>query len=160
MGADLPLQHKLLSSLHSSPVEGHYGYEVTYKRVKHLFAWSHLKQSVKDYVAQCTVCQQAKTDKAAYPSILAPLPVPEGAWHTVTMDFIEGLLKSSGHNCILVIVDKFSKYAHFLSLAHPFIAFQVALLYMNNIFKLHGMPHAIISDRDKVFTRHLWQELF
>jgi hypothetical protein len=76
------------------------------------------------------------------------------------MDFIEGLLKSSGHNCILVIVDKFSKYAHFLSLAHPFIAFQVALLYMNNIFKLHGMPHAIISDRDKVFTRHLWQELF
>jgi hypothetical protein len=76
------------------------------------------------------------------------------------MDFIEGLPKSSGSNCILVVVDKFSKYAHFIPLAHPFTAFQVAVSYMNSVFKLHGLPTAIVSDRDKVFTSHVWQELF
>jgi hypothetical protein len=76
------------------------------------------------------------------------------------LDFIEGLPKSAGSNCILVVVDKFSKYAHFLPLSHPFTAFQVALLYMNNVFKLHGMPTAMVLDRDKVFTSNIWQELF
>jgi hypothetical protein len=74
--------------------------------------------------------------------------------------FIEGLPKFSSCNCILVVVDKFSKYGHFLPLSHPYTAFQVALLYMNNVFKLHGLPTAMISDRDKVFTSHIWQELF
>jgi transposase InsO family protein len=59
-----------------------------------------------------------------------------------------------------VVVDKFSKYAQFIPLSYPFIAFQVAHSYMNNFFKLHGMPTAIVSDRDKVFTSHIWQELF
>lgn len=97
--------------------------------------------------------QQAKHERVAY-------PIADGAWQMVTLDFIEGLPKSSNHNCILVVVDKFSKYAHFLPLSHPYIAFQVALLYMNNVFKLHGLPTAIVSDRDKVFTSHVWQELF
>lgn len=78
----------------------------------------------------------------------------------VTLDFIEGLPKSNSYNCILVVVDKFSKYAHFLSLSHPFTALQVATLYMNNLFKLHGLPEAMVFDRDKVFTSHIWQELF
>lgn len=76
------------------------------------------------------------------------------------MDFIEGLPRSATFNCILVVVDKFSKYAHFLPLSHPFTTFQVALTYVNNIFKLHGMPTAIVSDRDKIFTSNVWQELF
>jgi hypothetical protein len=57
-------------------------------------------------------------------------------------------------------VDKFSKYSHFLPLSHPFTAFQVAQLFLNNIFKLHGQPSAIVSDRDKVFTSTIWKELF
>ena len=60
----------------------------------------------------------------------------------------------------MVVVDKFSKYAHFLPLSHPFTALQVAQLYLNHIYKLHGLPTAIISDRDKVFTSQVWQELF
>ena len=56
------------------------------------------------------------------------------------MDFIEGFLRSISYNCILVVVDRFSKYAHFLPLSHPFTALQVAVLFMNNIFKLHGLP--------------------
>jgi len=65
----------------------------------------------------------------------------------VTMDFIEGLPKSQSYNCILVVVDKFLKYAHFLPLSHPFTALQVIVLFMNNIFKLHGLPQAIVSER-------------
>ena len=60
----------------------------------------------------------------------------------------------------MVVVDKFSKYAHFLPLSHPFTALQVAQLYLNHIYKLHGLPTAIISDRDKVITSQVWQELF
>lgn len=76
------------------------------------------------------------------------------------MDFVEGLPRSKSYNCILVVVDKFSKYAHFLPHSHPFSALQVAELFMNNIFKLYGLPKAIVLDRDKIFTSNLWKELF
>jgi hypothetical protein len=160
VGSNTVLQHKILNSLHAGAIGGHSGYEVTYKRVKQLFAWFKLKQFVKDYVAQCSICQQPKTEKVAYPGLLAPLPIPKNAWHTVTLDFIEGLPKSAGYNCMLVVVDKSSKYAHFVALSHPFTAFQVAIIYLNNIFKLHGLPTIMILDRDKVFTSNIWQELF
>lgn len=78
----------------------------------------------------------------------------------VSLDFIEGLPKSHNYDCILVVVDKFSKYAHFVPLKHPFTAFQVAMAYIDNVFKLHGIPEAIISERDKVFTSTVWQQLF
>lgn len=76
------------------------------------------------------------------------------------MDFIDGLPQSRHVNCILVIVDKFTKFAHLLTLAHPYTASKVALLYMNQVYWLHGFLGAIISDRYPVFTSHFWQELF
>jgi transposase InsO family protein len=78
----------------------------------------------------------------------------------VSLDFIEGLPKSGGFDVILVVIDKFSKYAHFIPMSHPYTALSVAQLYFNNIYKLHGLPEALISDRDKVFTSTLWKELF
>lgn len=154
------LENKILTALHSSAIGGHSCYEVTYKRIKKLFAWPKLKQFVKEFVAHCSICQQAKTERVAYPGLLAPLPVPKGAWQMVTMDFIEGLPKSKNCNCILVVVDKFSRYAHFIPLSHPFTVLDVAILYMNNVFKLNGLPAVIISDRDRIFTSFVWQELF
>lgn len=151
---------KVLGALHSSAIGGHSGFEVTYKRVKKLFAWPKMKQSIKTFVAQCSVCQQAKSERVAYPGLLAPLAVPEEAWQVVSMDFVEGLPKSATFNNILVMVDKFSRYAHFISLSHPFTALQIVVLYMNNVFKLHGLPAALVSDRDRIFTSQLWQELF
>jgi hypothetical protein len=78
----------------------------------------------------------------------------------VSLGFVEGLPLSKNMNVVLVVVDKFSKYNHFIPLAHPFTALTVAQLYMSQVYKLHGMPMAMISDRDKIFTSTLWQWLF
>jgi transposase InsO family protein len=78
----------------------------------------------------------------------------------VCLDFIEGLPKSNRFDIILVVVDKFTKYAHFIPLSHPFAALQVAQAYMDHIYKLHGLPDSLVSDRDRIFTSAIWRELF
>jgi transposase InsO family protein len=160
IGQNPTLQQDILHALHSSPIGGHSGFHASYHRVKHLFAWPGMKQQVKNFVAACTVCQQAKSERVAYPGLLEPLKVPDGAWQVVTMDFINGLPKSSGYDCIMVVVDKFSRYAHFIPLKHPFTALSVAQAYVKEVYRLHALPVAIVSDRDPVFTSTLWQELF
>ena len=74
--------------------------------------------------------------------------------------FIEGLPKSKSFDTILVVIDKLTKYTHFICLAHPYTALSVAQAFLANVYKLHGMPSIIISNRDKIFTSALWQELF
>lgn len=76
------------------------------------------------------------------------------------MDFIEGLPPSDHFNALLVVIDKFTKYGHFIPVKHPFTALQIAQVFMNNVYKLHGLPKTIISDRDRVFTSVVWQQLF
>lgn len=76
------------------------------------------------------------------------------------MDFDEGLPKSNDKDITLVVVDRFTKYAHFLPLKHPFTAKEVINLFTDNIFKLHALPTVIVTDRDRVFTSQIWQALF
>lgn len=160
LGNDKVLQQRLVAALHTSPIGGHSGIPVTYSRLKNLFAWKNMKTTVQQFIQTCQICLQAKPDRSAYPGKLQPLPVPSGAWETIIMDFIAGL-PSSGHaNCILVVVDKFTKYAHFIPLSHPYTASSVAQVFFVNVYKLHGLPSAIISDRDPVFTSNFWQHLF
>jgi hypothetical protein len=109
-----------------------------------------MKGMIHHFVTHCTVCQQAKHERVKYRGLLQPLLVPEYAWKVVSLDFIEGLPKFNHFDCILVVVDKFSKYAHFIALKHPFTAFQVAMAYVDNVFKLHGFPEALISDKDSI----------
>jgi len=150
----------VLHALHGSALGGHSGIPVTFRRVKQLFAWPGLKTSVHDFVSTCQICQQAKPERVKYPGLLEPLPVPSSAWQMVSMDFIEGLPRSGGKNCILVVVDKFSKFSHFIPLSHPFTAAVIAKTFMQHVYRLHGLPQSIVSDRDKVFTSQFWQELF
>jgi hypothetical protein len=76
------------------------------------------------------------------------------------MDFIDGLPKCGGYSVILVVVDRLTKYSHFIHMKHPYIAVSVAQAFFDNVVKLHGVPKTIVSDRDKVFTSHFWTELF
>lgn len=160
IGENKNLQQSILHALHNSAIGGHSGFPVTYNMLKKLFAWKGMKMDAKAFVSSCATCVQAKLDRAAYPSLLAPLPVPSESWQVISVDFIEWLPRSAFANCILVIVDKFSKYTHFIPLLHPFTAQQVAQLFLNHIYRLHRMLTHIISDRDRTFTSTFWRELF
>ena len=87
------------------------------------------------------------------------MPIPSTPWPNVSVDFIVSLPKSHLKNVVLVVVDRLTKYVHFIPLAHPYIASKVVELYVQNVLKLHGMPTSIVSDRDPTFTSQFWKEL-
>jgi hypothetical protein len=150
----------ILLAMHSSAIGGHSGIQGTYQRIKKLFFWPHMKKDITSYIKSCIVCQQAKTEKVKLPGRLQPLPIPPDAWHTIGLDFIEGLPKSNKFDTILVVVDMFSKYGHFIPLKHPFTAKIVAQAFLDNVYCRHGLPKVLISDRDKIFISTFWQHLF
>lgn len=114
--------------------------DATIKKLQSLFFWKYLVQDTRDFINRCDVFQRHKYDVAESPGLLQPLPVSDGVWTDICLDFIEGLPKSSGKEVILVVVDRLSKYGHFLAFAHPYTAQLVAQCFLDNIFKLHGMP--------------------
>jgi len=160
MGISTTLRRNILLSLHASAVGGHSGIRATYQRVKRIFYWPNLKKDVETFVSECAVCQRAKGETCHYPGKLQPLPIPDMAWSYISMDFVEGLPKSNGKDVILVVVDRLTIHAHFLPLSHPYTASSVASLFLDNIFKLHGLPTAIVTDWDRIFTRDFWKDLF
>ncbi|WVZ62139.1 hypothetical protein U9M48_011919 [Paspalum notatum var. saurae] len=154
IGNNSALRTKLIAVLHSSPIGGHSGSNATYYKIKKFFYWKGIKQDVATFVQQCQICQQAKHSLHHPFGLLQPLPLPEAAWQDISMDFVEGLPSSDHANAILVVVDRFTKFAHFLAIKHPYTAKGIAQL------MLHGLPKTIVSDRDPVFISHFWQELF
>lgn len=128
--------------------------------MKQFFYWKGLHKEVKNYLRNCAVCQRNKYDTVASPGLLQRLPIPNGVWQDISMGFIEGLPASKGKHNILVVIDRLSKYAHFLSLTHPYSAIDVAKIYLDHVFKLHGFPQTIVRDRDSIFLSEVWQELF
>lgn len=125
-----------------------------------MFFWPGLKREVQKFVSECVVYQRSKSDKCHPPGLLEPLLILDMAWTYISMDFVEGLPKSNGKEVILVIIDRLTKYGHFIPLVHPYTAQLVAQAFLENVFKLHGMPKAIVTDRDRIFTSRFWQEIF
>jgi hypothetical protein len=142
-------QHKsmVLFELHASPTVGHSGFTKTYEWVKCSFFWDGMKQDVHTFVAECDVCQCNKGETIKDPGHTPTTLIPLAIWRDISMDFIVGLPKSGNKSIIMVVVDRLSKYAHFCALQHPFTTSIVAQIFMDNIFKLHGMPHSIVSDK-------------
>lgn len=160
MGTGNELRQQIVKNSHSSLEGGQLGVITTTKRIQGSFYWPQLREDVQEFVKAYDVCQRCKPQHLPVPGLLQPIHIPENAWETITMDFIEGLPRSSGKEVILVVVDKLTKYGHFISLIHPYTATTIAQLVLDNVVRLHGPPKAIISDRDTIFVSSFWRELF
>ncbi|KAK4271035.1 hypothetical protein QN277_019789 [Acacia crassicarpa] len=160
VAADRILRKDLLTYFHADGVGGHSGIHSTFKRLASVFYWKGMEKDVRNFVRECVICQRFKLELVASPGLLQPLPIPNHVWTELSMDFISGLPKSYSKTTILVVVDRLSKAAHFMALKHPFTAMDVALLFMDNVVKLHGFPKSIVSDRDPIFCGKFWKELF
>ncbi|PNX92424.1 retrotransposon-related protein [Trifolium pratense] len=150
----------LLDEFHSSPQGGHSGFYKTYRRLAANIYWIGMKGTIQEYVRGCDVCQRQKYVASSPGGLLQPLPIPEQIWEDISMDFITGLPKSRGFEAILVVVDRLSKYSHFIPLKHPYTAKSIADVFCKEIVRLHGMPMSIVSDRDPIFISSFWKELF
>ncbi|XP_061359324.1 uncharacterized protein LOC133303430 [Gastrolobium bilobum] len=124
------------------------------------FFWKGMRQDVAAFVRACAICQQQKYDHLKPAGLLQPLPIPQQVWEELSIDFIGGLPVSKGTDTILVVVDRLSKYAHFMTLKHPYDAQTVAAVFLREVIRLHGIPKSIVSDRDRIFMSKFWGELF
>ncbi|MBW0588255.1 hypothetical protein O181_127970, partial [Austropuccinia psidii MF-1] len=149
---DSTIQLSILQKRHNSPLAGHPGQEKTLKRVKRDFHWSGRTQFIKDYVSSCKQCSRSKNIHHKKFGFLKPLPIPNGPWICLSMDFITQLPLSNSFDSILVIVDRFSKMASITSL-------DLAHLFIKNIFSKHGLPLSIVSDRGSLFVSSFWTNL-
>lgn len=150
----------LFQEFHGSVVGGHSGVQKMYQRLAREVFWPGMKNDVAKRVSECDVCQRQKYSTLASGGLLQPLELPTTVWSEVTMDFIDGLPRSEGHTVIFVVVDRLSKYAHFIPLKHPYTAPIVASIFVKEVIRLHGIPESIVFNRDKVFLSNFWKELF
>ena len=161
MGIIRPISStKILQEAHDFPLAGHLGIFKTYRQLIKIFFWKGMKEDVQKYVNECKVCQQKKSELTCPTSLLQPFPILEQKWDSISMDFITGLPKYLGKECIYVVVDRLKKFDHLFSVTSYFSAAQVADIFSKESFKLHGLPKSIVSDRDSRFMGAFWKELF
>jgi hypothetical protein len=150
----------LIWEIHAGGLSGHFGRNKTIEEVERQFFWSSLKRDVAKLIGQCRTCQLAKHRKQNT-GLYTPLPVPTCPWQDVSMDFVLGLPRTvKKHDSIFVVVDRFSKMAHFIPCTKTTDASKVAKLYFDEIVKLYGLPQTIVSDRDVRFTSYFWKTLW
>jgi hypothetical protein len=112
-----------------------------------------MKKYITDYINECPHCQQNKQNCLTPESKLLPLSIPKKSWEYITIDFLTKLPETAqGHTAIMVVVDRLSKMAHFIPTKDNVNAPDTAHFFFNNIYKLHGMPDSVISNRDGKFV--------
>ncbi|CAI7870475.1 unnamed protein product [Closterium sp. NIES-53] len=153
------LRELLIQEVHDSNFSGHFGVDKTQKLLHRQYYWPDSSNDVQRYVSSCRVCQAMKSTRQRPAGLLQPLEPPERPWQQVTMDFVTGMPTGpSGNDAVLVVVDRFTKMAHFAPCRTTITAEETARLFISTVVRLHGIPSAIISDRDPKFTSKLWKE--
>jgi hypothetical protein len=157
---DAGLRSEILTEFHNPPFAGHVGANKTLRSIARFYWWPNMIKDVVHLVKHCPSCQLAKPRSTAPPGLLQPLPVPVRRWDSVSVDFITGLpLTRANHDAILVIVDRLSKMVHLAPCATTITAADTATLLLHHVFRLHGLPKELISDRDPRFTSGFWREV-
>ena len=150
------LRLRIMYEYRDAPTGGHRGREKTYLTVSRDYYWPRQYQFVLKYVRACEVCQRVKSG----PSLRAPLqllPIPAECWESVSMDFVFRFPADPHKNTdILVFVDRFSKMVHLVAVPESINASACARVFIDTIFRLHGLPRELVSDRDPRFTAEFW----
>lgn len=147
------LRKQVMQELHDSPFSGHCGITKTTNLVKRTYWWPVVGEHVRQYVRTCHACQTINSRNKKLPGLLQAVELSLVPWDTVTMDFITQLPKTtSGHDAILVVVDKLSKMVHLAATTTTCSAAETARLFVDYVFKYHGLPRKKVTDRDARFT--------
>ena len=151
------LRHDVFRQEHNT---SHFGIHKTYNRMATHFYWNRMFHDVEKWVSSCHECQINKQRQEKTGGLLQPLPIPERCWDTVCADFLTGLPETkSGHDAILVIVDKLSKRGIFIPTKKTLSAPEAAVLFQDYLFSKHGTPVTIITDRDPKFKGNFWRSM-
>lgn len=157
------LQRQLVEEIHAHPLHGHQGVAKTISRLRRSYDFPESRKIVQEIIKKCDICNKAKIARHAPYGELQPIPPPERAWQTVTMDFIVKLPKSKEpmtgvfYDSILVIVDKLTKYAYYIPYMESSNTKDLAYMFFKTVIAQHGLPTKLISDRDKLFTSNFWK---
>lgn len=155
-----PLRLRVLQSRHDFPAAGHFGFNKTLELVSRDFWWPQMWKAVKDFVLSCDTCSRSKNPRHRPYGLLQPLPIPQRPWSSVSMDFITDLPPSATFDAICVVVDRLTKMAHFIPCRKSISGEETAKLFLDNIYRYHGLPDDIISDRGPQFISRFWRSLF
>ncbi|WVZ77744.1 hypothetical protein U9M48_025571 [Paspalum notatum var. saurae] len=157
---DMELRKKILDEAHTSVLTMHPGSNKMYQDLKQKFWWTRMKREIAKYVSECDVCKRVKADHLKPGGMLQPLNIPAWKWEDIHMDFVVGLPRTQkGYDSIWVIIDRFTKSAHFIPVKTCYTAATYAGLYFSRIVSLHGIPVTITSDRGSVFVSRFWEHL-
>jgi transposase InsO family protein len=159
----VPIKLLILRECHDSKSAGHFGVRKTMDLIKRSYWWSKMLPFVEDYVASCDICCRTKVARHKPHGLLLPLPVPSRPYSWVSLDFIVKLPKSIDFNgvvydSILNIVDLFTKKARFIPVSETITSEMTAKIFTQEIFREHGCPDVIISDRGPQFAAKFWKE--
>ena len=154
------LRRMLMRECHDTLWAGHPGWHRMHALLKEGYYWPQMRDDVMEYTRTCLTCQQDKVERQKTPGLLEPLSIPTRPWESVSLDFITKLPKVGDISGILVVVDRFSKYATFIPTTKHLTAEDTANLFFKHVVKYWGVPRNIVSDRDVRFTGSFWSELF
>ena len=153
------LKTHLLRECHDIPVAGHLGRDKTYYSLTWWFYWPGMYTDATQYVACCPECQVNKASTQAPVGLAQPMPIPDAPWQQLTLDLVSLPKSRAGYDTAVVFVDKFSKMTHIAPTVQECTGADVAQLYMEHVFKHHGLVESIVSDRDPRFTGAVWSSI-
>jgi len=155
---DDELRKDIMHMHHGAPAAGHQGMVRTYDLVRRLYWWPSMRADIETFVASCDTCQRNKAASGKTAGELAPLPIPDRPWLSVGMDFVTGLPQTkNGYNAMFVMVDRFSKMVHVRPTTNKFTAAETADMFLDAVFRAHGVPSDTVSDRGTNFTSAFWK---